>query len=165
MSSKIARPLVHTVHLLTFTVLFLSGLLLFVPDLRAAVTGGYSLVARESHRWGGVAFFVLPVVITLRFGVRSVFVRPAERTLRSLWQGLHVALTLTIGGLFSVTGLVLWGKRFVSESLLERSRDLHDWLTYVVAILVLLHLVEIGIASLVNRFRSAAGTVEGHPPA
>ncbi len=160
MSSQVARPLVHTVHLLTFAVLFVSGLLLFIPDLRAAVTGGYSQIVRESHRWGGVAFFVLPVAIIIRFGVHSVFVAPQERTLRSLWQGLHVALTLIIGVVFIVTGVVLWAQRSVPESLLEPSRDIHDWLTYVVAVLVLLHLVEVAVAALVARFRSAPGTVE-----
>ena len=165
MASAIARPLVHTVHVVTFAVLFVSGLLLFVPDLRAAVTGGYSQIVREIHRWAGVAFFVLPVVITLRFGVRSVLAPPGKRTLRSLWQGFHVALTLAIGGVFTVTGFVMWAQRSMPESLLEPSRDMHDWLTYVVAALVLLHLVEVAVAALITRLRSAAGTVEGHPPA
>ena len=156
MSSPIARPLVHTVHLLTFLVLFVSGLLLYVPDLRSVVTGGYSQIVRESHRWGGVAFFVLPVLITLRFGVRSVFAPPAERTLRSLWQGVHVAVTVVTGGLFTVTGFVLWAKEAVPESLLEHSRDVHDWLTWAVGVLVLLHLVEVGVAALVGRLRAAA---------
>ncbi|MBI5506070.1 MAG: cytochrome b/b6 domain-containing protein [Deltaproteobacteria bacterium] len=157
MSSRVARPLVHTVHLLTFTVLFASGLLLFIPDLRAAITGGYSLIVRESHRWGGVAFFVLPIIIIMKFGVRSVFVAPQERTLRSLWQGLHVVLTVLIGVVFTVTGVVLWANRSVPESLLDPSRDLHDWLTYVVAVLLLAHLVEVAVAALFARFRSAAG--------
>jgi len=157
MSSSIARPLIHTVHLLTFAVLFVSGLLLFVPDLRAAVTGGYSLIVRESHRWGGVAFFVLPVLIVLRFGAHSVFAPPAERTLRSIWRGLHVAVTLVIGALFTATGLVMWGAESMPDSLLDPSRDLHDWLTYVVAVLVFLHLVEVGIAGLATRLRSTAG--------
>jgi cytochrome b subunit of formate dehydrogenase len=155
MSSPIARPLLHTAHLLTFVVLMATGILLFVPDLRAAVTGGYSQVVRESHRWGGVAFFVLPVLLTLRFGVRDVFAPPPERTLRSLWQGLHVAVTFVMGGLFTATGFVMWAKHSVSEDLLEHSRDLHDWMTWAVALLVLVHLVEVGIAALVTRFRAA----------
>lgn len=156
MSSQIARPLVHAVHLLTFLVLFVTGLLLLVPDLRSAITGGYSQVVRESHRWGGVAFFVLPLLVILRFGVRSVFAPPAERTLRSLWQGLHVAVTVVTGVLFTVTGFVLWAKQAVPESLLDHSRDLHDWLTWAVGLLVLLHLVEVGVAALVGRLRAAA---------
>jgi len=156
MASAIARPLVHTIHLLTFTVLFVSGLLLFVPDLRAAVTGGYSQIVRESHRWGGVAFFALPLLVMLRFGVRSVFAPPAQRTLRSLWQGFHVALTVVIALLFIGTGFVMWASRSMPESVLDPSRDLHDWLTYVVGGLVVVHLAEIGIAAVVARFRSAA---------
>ncbi len=158
MSSQIARPLVHAVHVLTFFVLFVSGLLLFVPDLRAAVTGGYSQIVRETHRWVGVAFFVLPVVIVSRFGLRSVFTPPAERTLRSLWQGFHVVLTLGTGAIFTATGFVMWANHAVPESLLEHSRDVHDWLTWAVGLLVLLHLVEVGLAALIDRLRSAAGT-------
>lgn len=161
MSSQVARPLVHTVHLLTFIVLFVSGVLLFVPDLRAAVTGGYSLIVRQSHRWGGVAFFLLPLLVMLRFGVRSVFAPPGKRTLRTLWQGLHVALTLLIGLVFTATGLVMWAARSVPDWVLDPSRDLHDWLTYVVGVLVLLHLAEVGIAALIARFRSVPENIDG----
>lgn len=162
MPNAIARPLVHTVHTMTFLALFVSGLLLFVPDLRAVMTGGYSLVVREIHRWGGVAFFVLPLLVTLRYGVRNVFSPPAERTLRSLWQGLHIALTLLIALAFIVTGFVMWASTSVPESLLDPSRDLHDWLTYVVGALVGLHVVEVAVSAVIGRFRVAAAS---NPPA
>ena len=94
MSTALARPLLHTAHLLTFALLFATGLLLFLPGLRGAVTGGHSLLIRNAHRWGGVAFVVLPLLIMLRFGVRSLAAAPAARTLRTLWQGGHVGLTV-----------------------------------------------------------------------
>lgn len=156
MSSALARPLLHTAHLLTFTVLLVTGLLLYVPGLRAAVTGGYSLLIRDTHRWGGVAFAALPVMIVLRFGVRNVFVPPAQRTLRTFWQGLHVAITVLMAAVFTVSGFVLWGKRLVTESLLEASRSAHDGLTYVAAILVAAHLLEVGLAAVVARIRAAS---------
>jgi cytochrome b subunit of formate dehydrogenase len=155
LSASLARPLLHTVHLVTFSVLLLTGLLLFVPGLRGAVTGGHSQLLRDAHRWGGVAFVVLPVVVVLVCSPRHVFVAPARRTIRTLWQGLHLGITCVIGGIFTVTGFAIWDKRLLSASVMEGSRALHDWLTYVAAVLLALHLVEVGLASLLARIRAA----------
>lgn len=158
MSPALARPLLHTAHLLTFAVLFASGLLLFVPGLRVAVTGGYSLLIRNTHRWGGVAFAALPLLIIARYGARTLFAPPPQRTLRTLWQGTHMGITLLMSAVFTVTGFVMWGHRAVSESVADASQSMHDWLTYAAAILVAAHLLEVGTAALVARFRAAAAT-------
>ncbi|MBP1688307.1 MAG: hypothetical protein H6Q33_4450 [Deltaproteobacteria bacterium] len=155
MAVALARPLLHTVHLVTFTVLLLTGLLLFVPGLRAALTGGYSQLIRDAHRWGGVAFAVLPVVVVLACGPRAIFAAPAQRTLRTLWQGLHMGVTCLVSVVFTVTGFAIWDKRLLPPSVLEGSRALHDWLTYAAAALVALHLVEVGLAGLLARIRAA----------
>jgi cytochrome b subunit of formate dehydrogenase len=156
MSPAVARPLLHTAHLLTFVVVFATGMLLFVPGLRAAVTGGYSLVIRETHRWGGVAFAAAPGVLIATAGVRSLFAAPAARTLRSYWQDVHIALTVLITIVFTLTGFVLWGRRSVPESMVEVSRTAHDWLTYIVVVLVVAHLCEVGAATLIARIKAAA---------
>ena len=156
MSPALARPLLHTVHLLTFAALMLTGLLLFIPGLRAAVTGGYSQVIRDSHRWGGVVFIALPLAIVLFGGVRNVFAPPAVHTLRTRWQGLHTALTVALTGVFTITGAFIWGKRTLPESLVEVSRNTHDWLTYAAGVLVAAHLLEVGIATLAARLAAAA---------
>ncbi len=153
-----ARPLLHSAHTVTFVALFATGLLLYVPSLRAMVTGGYSLLIRQAHRWCGVAFAVLPVLIVVRFGARSVFVRRSERTLRALWQRTHVAITVAIGAVFTVTGFVLWNKRLAPRSLVDVSFSAHDWLTYVAAFLVAVHLLDVGITALVARLRFVATT-------
>jgi cytochrome b subunit of formate dehydrogenase len=155
-TASLARPLLHAVHVVTFTVLLATGLLLFLPGLRAEVVGGYSLVIRQAHRWGGVAFMVLPLLVVVRFGARSVFVAPSQRTLRTLWQGMHVAVTLGMGGVFTFTGFVIWGKRLLPELIVESSRLTHDWLTYAAAVLVMVHLVEVGLAALLARIKPAA---------
>lgn len=156
MSPHLARPLLHTAHLVTFAVLLATGLLLFVPSLRAAVTGGYSLLIRETHRWGGVAFVALPAAIIVRAGARSVFVPPAERTLRTAWQGLHLGVTVLLGVVLTLTGFVLWGKRLAPEPILELSRTLHDWLTYGAVVLLAVHLGEVGVAAVVARVSAGA---------
>ena len=156
MSPAIARPLLHTVHLLTFALLLGTGLLLFIPGLRAAVVGGYSLAIRQTHRWGGIAFAALPTIVIARFGARTIFAPPEQRTARSVWQGFHVAATVVMSAAFTLTGFVLWGKRLAPESLVESSVVVHDWLTYVVCVFVGLHLLDVGVAALATRFRAAA---------
>lgn len=155
MSPAVARPLLHTVHLLTFFVLLATGVLLFVPALRAAVVGGYSLHIRQAHRWGGVAFVVLPAVIVLVCGLRRTFMSPGPRTLRAIWQGAHVGITIVMSTVLTLTGFVLWAKRLVPDALHEASLLAHDWLTYVAAGLLAAHLFEIGVAALVTRLAAA----------
>jgi cytochrome b subunit of formate dehydrogenase len=156
MSPTLARPLLHTVHLVTFLVLLGTGLLLFIPGLRAAVTGGYSQLLRDSHRWGGVAFVALPFLLIARFGARSVFAAPAQRTVRSLWQGAHVGITVLMGVVFTVTGFVIWAQRRMPESIADASRTAHDWLTYAAMALLALHLLEVGAAAVAARFKAAS---------
>jgi Ni,Fe-hydrogenase I cytochrome b subunit len=154
----VIRPLLHTIHLLTFALLFVTGLLLLVPGLRAAVTGGYSLLIGNVHRWGGVAFAALPAAVSLRFGVRTVFAAPEVWTSRALWQGLHVAITVLISILFTATGIVLWGKRTLPESIVEVSHSVHGWLTYAAGILLAVHLLDVGVAAVVGRVRAAVAS-------
>ena len=156
MSPALARPLLHTAHLLTFALLFATGLLLLLPGLRGAVTGGHSLLIRNAHRWGGVAFVVLPLLVMVRFGARSLAATPATRTLRTLWQAGHVALTAVMSGVFTLTGAAIWAERFLPDASGELCRSTHDWFTYAAALMVAAHLLEVGAAALVARVRAAA---------
>jgi hypothetical protein len=155
MSPALARPLLHTAHLLTFALLFATGLLLFLPGLRGAVTGGHSLLIRNAHRWGGVAFVVLPLIIMVCFGVRSLAAAPATGTLRTLWQGGHVGLTVVMSGVFTLTGAAIWAQRLLPDAFGELCRSTHDWLTYAAGLMVAAHLIEVGMAALVARVRAA----------
>jgi cytochrome b subunit of formate dehydrogenase len=160
MSPALARPLLHTAHLVTFLALLATGLLLFVPSLRAAVTGGYSQVIRDTHRWGGVAFAALPLLLLARFGIRASLAPTGERGVRTLWQGLHIALTVLLGTLFTVTGMVIWWQRHMPESITDPARSLHDWLTYAAVVLVGLHLLEVGAAAIGARLVAAGQAAE-----
>ncbi len=162
MSPSLARPLLHTVHLLTFAILLATGLLLFVPGLRAAVTGGYSLQIRAAHRWGGVAFVILPALLILAAGARHVFRVPAQRTVTTVWQGLHTGITILFAVIFTATGFALWAEPSLPETLVDHSRSVHDWLTYAAALLVLLHLAQVGMAALVARFAAATAVRPSH---
>ena len=155
MSPALARPLLHTAHLLTFAVLLATGLLLWLPGLRGAVTGGHSLLIRNAHRWGGVAFIMLPLIIMVCFGARSLAAAPAARTLRTLWQGGHVGLTVVMTGVFTLTGAAIWAQRVLPDAVGELCRSKHDWLTYAAGLMVAVHLLEVGMAALVARVRAA----------
>lgn len=155
-TSALARALLHTVHLVTAGILFGTGLLLLLPALRAQVTGGHSLLIRDAHRWGGVAFAVLPVLIVAAVGVRTTFAAPAARTLQTLWQGAHLGVTVAMGAVFTLTGIAIWEARRLPEALVDAARAAHDWLTWILAILVAAHLAEVGFAALWTRLRSAA---------
>ena len=158
MSSALARPLLHMTHLLTFALLLATGLLLLLPGLRVAVTGGHSLLIRTAHRWGGVAFVVLPLLLLVRFGARSLAPAPAARTLRTLWQSGHVALTVGMSAAFTLTGAAIWAPRLLPDTFAEIGRSSHDWLTYAAGLVVAAHRLEVGIAALVARVRAAAAS-------
>jgi len=159
MPSPIARPLLHTVHLLTFVVLLATGLLLFIPDLRAAATGGYSLFIREAHLWVGVAFLVLPLLVIIRYGTRSILVAPADLTLRTRLKGLHLVVTVLLAALLTLSGFALWADSFMPDAVLDASRSLHDWLTYAAIFLLAIHILEVGVAALVERLGPASASM------
>lgn len=154
MSPHVARPLLHTVHVLTFAALLATGLLLFVPALRETLTGGYSLWISAIHRWGGIAYVLLPAIVVLRGGVRATLVGDRPATIRGRWQGVHVAITAAMTLLFTVTGFVLWARRSVPDGLLDASQALHDWLTWAALILLAAHFLELGAAALRERLSS-----------
>jgi len=156
MSPTLARAVLHTAHLFTFALLLLSGLLLLIPGLRSVITGGYSLVIRETHRWGGVAFVALPALIVLGTGTRTVFAARTQHTAKAVWQRLHVAVTVLMSIVFTATGFALWTKALLPEPFLDTSLLLHDWLTYGAIALLGAHLFDVGLSALVARFQAAA---------
>ncbi len=164
MTPHVARPLLHSVHVLTFLILLVTGVLLFVPGLRAFVTGGYSVLIRAAHRWGGVAYILLPCLIVARAGVRTTLAPAAAAAARRAWSGLHTSATVAMTLTFTVTGFVLWEKRFIPEAAVDLSRDLHDWLTYAAAAVVILHLLAIGLAAVLARVSAGAEAARAARP-
>jgi cytochrome b subunit of formate dehydrogenase len=158
MPRSLARPLLHTLHLATFVLLMASGVLMLSPELRAAVTGGYSLVIYNVHCWGGVAFLVLPVAVLVAAGGPAVLAAQQQGGMRSFWQSGHMLVTVGIGAALVATGFALWAKDFVSMATMDASLAVHDWLTYAAAALVALHLLELagsGAAARIQEARAA----------
>ena len=155
LSAEIARPALHMVHLLTFGVLLATGLLLLLPDLRAATVGGYALWLGGIHLWVGVAFVVAPLAILMRSRAPILFVAPSVRSARATWQALHVGTTVVMTVLFAVTGFALWADEFVGAKAAEASRTAHAWLTAAAGVFVAVHLLEAGVTHLLTRVRAA----------
>jgi cytochrome b subunit of formate dehydrogenase len=153
----IGRPLLHAIHAITFFALLGSGLLLFVPGLRALATGGYSLAIVRLHRWAGVASVALPLVLLLYLGGPAALAPPRARTLRDSLKGLHQAVTIAMTLAFAATGFVLWPRHPISESLEAGSRLLHEWMTYAAAGLLAVHVLDVTlIEAVVQRMDNRA---------
>lgn len=131
-------------HVSTFLFLLGTGLLLYAPSLRASLTGGYSLTLLWWHRWGGVAFVLLPLPFLAVVGRAAVFTaeNPGRHTPNwfAPWQTGHVLFTVGAAVIFASTGTVMWLKAFFPPLLLEWSRSLHRWFTYGSCLLLACHL-------------------------
>ena len=151
----IARPLLHAIHTATFLALFVTGLLLFVPELRSLATGGYSLAIVRVHRWAGVASIALPFALLLYLGGPVALAPPRTHTIRGLMKGAHQAVIVAMTLLFAGTGLVIWLQQPLYESIQDSARSLHDWMTYAAAALLAIHVFDVAVIGTLVRF--AAG--------
>jgi hypothetical protein len=150
-----ARVLTHGVHLVTFLVLLASGVLLLDPGLRAAVTGGYALTLSAVHRWGGIVFAAVPAAVAAAAGVRRVLAPAEWGRARGYLQGLHTVVTVALVAGFTITGALIWRRDLVSMAASDRAQELHDALTYAAAALLGFHLLDVAVAALVARWRTA----------
>ena len=159
-SANIARPLLHAIHTATFLALFVTGLLLFVPELRALATGGYSLAIVRIHRWAGVASIGLPFALLVYLGGPAALAPPRTHTLRGLLKGTHQAIVVVLTLLFAATGFIMWLQQPIYESIEDSSRSLHDWMTYVAAVLLAVHLFDVAFIGTVARMTAGASATK-----
>ena len=155
MNPATARILTHGVHVLTFVVLLVSGVLLLDPGLRSAVTGGYALTLGAVHRWSGVVFAVVPAAIAVAVGARRVLAPADWGRRRGYVQSAHTIVTVAMVVAFTLTGAVLWKRDGLSMALVDRAQDLHDALTYVGAALLGVHLFDIAVVAFLSRWHAA----------
>lgn len=142
--AEILRRGLHTVHAATFLFLLGTGLLLYSPTLRASFTGGYSLTLRWLHRWGGVAFVLLPLPLIAIAG-RSAIRGEEDKGCHDpgwlvRWQGAHMLFTIGAAAIFTGTGMVIWLKALFPSLVVEWSYSLHNWLTYGSCVVMIPHL-------------------------
>ncbi len=146
----------HLVHILSFLILALTGLFLYMPSLAAFTIGEAGELSRLIHRVAAVVFMVNPVIYlffdTSRFtgSLKRIFSWTEEDTkwissggFKSYWTGrkkglppsekftpgqkINSMIQIIAFFVFAITGLVMWfGKEAVGLGLFQTMVVLHD---------------------------------------
>ena len=165
---KYRRPvrILHWVHSGAFVVLFLTGLVLFIPQLAFLAEDSWT---RLLHRIGAAIFIVVPLLYLvvnpkaagrglktaftwgiedmdwLRAAPRYYFLgdekaMPPQGSLNS-GQKMWWFLTIICGAVFIITGLVIWfGRAAAPPALLQWAIFLHDVVFIVAGAMFFVHL-------------------------
>jgi len=161
--------LAHWLHFLTFAVLLGTGMILYIPGLRAFATGEAGQAARMTHRLAALMFMACPLVYLLfspaEFfeSLRAIFHwrRDDSAWLRGAWayythgrkdqlppqgkynagQKLNAITQFVAFWIFVLTGLLMWfGKGIVPVSVFRGALLLHDLAVIATVLLFIIHL-------------------------
>lgn len=165
---KYRKPtrILHWVHLVSFCVLFLTGLILFVPQLGFLAQDSWT---RVIHRIGAVIFIVAPLIYiplnweSTRKGIKDAFTwgasdigwlkaAPAyyftgdEKSMppqghMNTGQKLWWFIVLVSGAVFVLTGLIMWFFKTIAPSaLLQWMVFIHDIAFIVSGAMLFVHI-------------------------
>lgn len=169
---KYAKPTrtLHWVHLVAFVLLFITGLIIFIPGMSLAAQDG---ITRLLHRIGAVIFIIAPIIYMLTnwgrtwSGVKKAFVwggddigwlkaaptyyflgdeeaMPPQDEMNS-GQKLWWLITIVFGVLLVVSGAILWfAKESAPAGLLQWMLFIHD-LSFIVAGLMFFVHIYLGV--------------------
>jgi len=165
---KYRKPIriLHWIHSGAFVLLFLTGLILFIPGLGFLAEDGYT---RIIHRVGATIFIVIPIIYLIinpaavGRGLKKAFTWGSEdmgwlkaapayyflgkeedmppqgemNTGQKMWW----FMTIVFGLLFVVTGLIMWfAKTTAAPGLLQWMTFIHDVAFIVTGAMFLLHI-------------------------
>jgi len=165
---KYSKPtrILHWVHLVSFCVLFLTGLVLFVPGLGIIAQDSWT---RVIHRIAAAIFIIAPIIYiplnwkaTLR-GIKEAFSWSADdigwlkaapryyflgdeagmppQGAMNTGQRLWWLIVLVSGVVFTITGLVMWfAKTTASAAVLQWMVFFHDVAFILAGAMLLLHI-------------------------
>lgn len=165
---KYRKPIriLHWIHSGAFVLLFLTGLILFIPGLSALAEDSWT---RVIHRIGAVIFIVIPIIYLIinpaavGRGLKKAFTwssadmgwlkaapgyyflgrekgMPPQDDMNS-GQKVWWLITIVFGAIFVITGLIMWfGKTSAPPSLLEWMVFIHDIAFIVTGAMFLLHI-------------------------
>jgi len=157
-----AIRVLHWTHAVAFVVLFLTGLVLFIPGLSGLAQHS---ITRVIHRIGAVVFIIAPIIYTIldpaavRRGLKQAFTwdssdlgwlkaaptyyflnretdmppQGAMNTGQKMWW----FLTVVFGAVFIITGLIMW---FVKGALAQWMVLLHDMSFIVTGCMLFVHI-------------------------
>ncbi len=134
---------VHAIYAAIVLVLIATAIPIQFPDLRASLIGGYGRSFATVHDWAGVAMLALPVVVfaaTPRRALETIVIRSYRREHFRL-HAVNLWFTLVSGLLFAVTGFLMWFPAQLPDAVVDASADVHSTLSYVLYVVVPLHLV------------------------
>jgi len=126
---------VHWMYTLIFIALVISGILLYFPEIRHYITGGYSLVISKIHKYIGIA--AIPML-----GVFWVNLWNSQSKMKR-WQIAHTRIVLVSGVLFIISGINIWFVRGLTDTIYDMSVTVHQVLTFIVMAVLIAHLIMI----------------------
>ncbi len=137
------RPLaiLHGAQIPIFAAALATGFLLFYPQLRIALTSGYSGTIREVHRWSGrgqVLFAVLLVGTWARLMVARGYGCDRDNAWRA-WRLTHVIFVSSAALGLLASGIVLSSPRSFSLSMIDYSLATHLGLTALSCGVIIAH--------------------------
>jgi formate dehydrogenase subunit gamma len=165
---KYRKPtrVLHWVHLVTFCLLFLTGLILFIPQLGALAQDSWTRIV---HRISAVIFIIAPLIYipmnweATRKGVKEAFSWGADdmgwlqaaprfyflgdekgmppQDSMNTGQKMWWFLVIVFGIVFVVTGLIMWfAKTVAPEAVLQWMVFIHDIAFIVTGAMLFVHI-------------------------
>ncbi len=134
---------VHALYAVIILVLIATAIPIQFPDLRAWLIGGYGRTIATVHEWAGVAMLALPVVVFAakpHAALETISIRSYRRE-HLRFHAFNLWFTLVSGVVFIVTGFVMWFPTRLPHLLTDTSTDVHGWLSYVLYVMIPLHLM------------------------
>ena len=132
---------VHGAQIPIFAAALATGVLLFYPPLRIALTSGYSGTIREVHRWSGRGQVLLAVLIVgtwARLMVARRYAGDRDNAWRA-WRLTHVIFVSAAALGLLASGIVLSSPRSFSLSLVDYSMTIHLGLTALSCGVIIAH--------------------------
>jgi len=165
---KYRKPIriLHWIHSGAFVLLFLTGLILFIPGLSALAEDGWT---RVIHRIGAVIFIVIPIIYlvinpaAVGRGLKKAFTWSSDdmgwlkaapgyyflgketdmppQDEMNTGQKMWWLMTIVFGVIFVITGLVMWfAKTTAAPGVLQWMTFVHDVAFIVTGAMFLLHI-------------------------
>jgi len=122
---------VHAAQIPIFAAALATGILLFSPALREALTSGYSTLIGDAHRYSGRAQVILALVLSGTWAYAARTQRLAAPDRWRAWRLTHVLLVSAASVGLAATGAVLSSRGSYPLAVVDYSFAMHLGLTYL----------------------------------
>ncbi|CAG0985326.1 hypothetical protein MYXO_02096 [Myxococcaceae bacterium] len=164
MSAALIRRMLHGVHAVATLLLLATGVVIYWPELRTAMIGGYGQRVLDIHLIAGALFIVS--VIAAGAAAGAPLLEDLRRRLGPPdpwgWRKTHIVLALAVSAGLSISGVVLWLDVALPRFAFDAAHWVHDLLTIVIALALVVHLVA-SRRKIVSRVREWLGLAPPPP--